>query len=291
MGTFRVSVFLAAIALATAGCGGAEPPAPPPAPAQPAKAPPAKPAPPATPDVPKLNKAQLEKTANRVALVPSPVETQRALASSGIETKLAELIPEHSFDLDNADTDHAALRSGVFLADALLTVKTAKTPDLNKRLAAIKKGLNQLGGGDDIVGVLDEMQTKLKAGAITRDELLRDFDELSGAVIPELEFNGQERVVPLIQAGSWLEGANLVAKAVKASGNASAADSLLKQPAVVDYFIGFVKSEKDRAPEAVTSKLQESLSTLKALANKTEALEGGDIDTVIQVTDDVLALL
>ena len=33
------------------------------------------------------------------------------------------------------------------------------------------------------------------------DELLRELDELSNAVIPELEFNGVARIVPLIQAG------------------------------------------------------------------------------------------
>lgn len=246
----------------------------------------------AAPEMPELSLADLTASADNAALVPSPVETQRALEQAGIETTLSSLIPEHTFDNANGDTDHAALRTGVILADALLTVKTAKADELITRLQTISEGMKQLGGGDDIQTMLTDMQDRIKADAVTRDELLREFDEMAGAVIPELEFNGQERVVPLIQAGSWLEGANLVAKAVEAKGNPSAADSLLKQPSVVTYFIGYVAEEgSTKAPAAVTAKLQESLNTLKTLAEKQEPLTADDIKTVIEVTSGVLALL
>ena len=48
---------------------------------------------------------------------------------------------------------------------------------------------------------------------------------------------------------------------------------------------------KDKAPAAVTEKLEASLQTLKGLAEKPESLNEQDIDTVIKVTEDVLALL
>lgn len=246
----------------------------------------------AAPEMPELSLDDLMGSADNAALVPSPVETQRALEQAGIETTLASLVGAHDFNMDNGDTDHAAIRTGVVLADSLLTVKTAEKEALVARLATLSTGMQQLGGGEDIQTTLKDMSDRIEADAVTRQELLREFDELSGAVIPELEFNGQDRVVPLIQAGSWLEGANLVAKAVKAKGNFGAADALLKQPAVVDYFIGYVADEgSEKAPEIVTQKLLSSLNTLKALAEKTEPLTAEDTDSVIQVTDGVLALL
>jgi hypothetical protein len=271
-------------------CGGTEPPAP--EAAAPSEA--AAPAADAAPEDPGLDLAALGGGNEAVALVPSPVETQRALEEAGIDTSLATLIPKHDFDLQNADLDHAAVRTGVLLADTLLTVKTAETKVLVRRLSGVQRGLRQLGGDGDIESLLNDMKERIEADAVTRDELLKEFDELSGAIIPELEFNGQQRIVPLIQAGSWLEGANLVAKAIQAKGEdgASAADILLKQPAVVAYFIGYVQTEgADKAPEAVTKTLEAALSDLQKIAAKPEPLGAAEIDKVIQVTDDVLTLL
>lgn len=249
-------------------------------------------APAAAPELPPLDAGALAAGADNAALVPSPVETQNALEQAGVATQLSSLIPKHAFDLAKSDGDHAALRTGVLLADALLTVKTSEKADLIARLDGVRTGLEQLQAGDDVKRTLTDMTERIQADSVTRDELLKEFDELSGAVIPELEFNGNKRIVPLIQAGSWLEGANLVAKAVKAAGNPSAADVLLKQPAVVDYFIGYVKTEgSEKAPAAVTAKLEASLGTLKTLAGKAEPLGAADIDTVVTVTDEVLGLL
>lgn len=247
---------------------------------------------PTHPTTPELTSEQLEQGAENFTLVPSPVETQRALERAGIETQLSTLITGRELDVSNEDEDNAAVRTGVVVADMLLTVKSSPKEDLLMRLGQVESGMQQLGGGEDILKTLDDIQERVKGDAVTRDELLKELDELSGAVIPELEFNGRERVVPLIQAGSWLEGANLLAKAVKSAENPSAADGLLKQPAVVDYFLTYVREEgAEKAPAAVTEKLEESLGTLKGIAGKEVSLTMEDIDTVIKTTDDVLALL
>ncbi len=240
---------------------------------------------------PKLDKEQLAADAANVALVPSPVETQRALEAAGIQIKLADLVETRAFKMDAGAEDNAAIRTGVVLADMLLTVKSVSNEQLIEQLAKLNTGMSQLEGGDDIQKTIVDIQDRIKGEALTRDELLHELDELSGAIIPELKFNGRERVLPLIQAGSWLEGANLVAKALKQSGSLENNDGLLKQPAVVEYFIGYVKTEGDRAPAAVTEKLEASLLTLKGLADKKETLTTDDLDTVIQTTNDVLALL
>lgn len=247
---------------------------------------------PANPETPPVELSALQAGAEKNALVPSPIETQKALEAAGVATKLATLIPNHEFDFSNAGTDHAAVRSGVVLADLLLATKDGKKEDLVGRLRKIDQGMTQLGGGADISATLKDYEEQIQTDAITRDDLLKQFDELSGVVIPELEFNGQERVVPLIEAGSWLEGANLVAKAIKTAPDRSAAEKLLKAPSVVEYFLKYVKGDgAAKAPEVVTKKLEESLGTLKALAEKKEPLSDADVDTVIKVTDEVLTLL
>jgi len=235
---------------------------------------------------------ELKGDSENIALVPSPVETQKALEAAGIDTRLADLIVKRPYDPDEKDADDVAVRTGVVIANMLLTVKTASDAQLIENLDHIQQGLTRLNGGADIDATISEIKERINAKAVTRDELLKELDELSGALIPELEFNGVDRVVPLIQAGSWLQGSNLVARAVKAQGNAAAADNLLKQPAVVDYFIKYVKTEgKERTTAAVTEKLDSSLQTLKGLAGKADSLTNEDIDTVIQVTDEVLSLL
>lgn len=238
-----------------------------------------------------MSREELENN-DDVGLVPSPRETQKALEAAGIDTELADLIEERKLDVRNKNLDNAAVRTGVVIADMLLTVKTAEKDKLLEQLDQIKLGMKQLNGGSDIDATIVDIRDRVKADAISRDALVKELDELSGAVIPELEFNGNERVVPLIQAGSWLEGANLVAKAVNAANKPAAADSLLKQPAVVEYFIRYVQTEgQDKAPAAVTQKLEEALNTLKKLARKPEPFSTEDVQKVIKTTNDVLALL
>lgn len=266
--------FTLALALALAGCNAPEAEvAPEPAPAEN----------PATPEVP-------DEVEDK-ALVPSPLEMQAALEASGIETKLATLIPERTFDTSVADPDRAAVRTGAVLADMLLTVKTSDKAALLAQIDAISTGMGQLDGGTDITATLADIKTRVEADAVTRDELLKEFETLSGAVIPELEFNGVSRIVPLIQAGSWLQGTNLVARALKGATEREAASQLLKAPSVVDYFTQYTKTEGENAPEVVTKKLAESLASLKKVAVKTEPLTDEDLDTVVSVTDSVLSLL
>lgn len=230
--------------------------------------------------------------ARRFTIVPSPRETQEALESAEIDTKLSDLIQTREMDFTDQDLDDVAVRTGVVIADMLLTVKTASDDDLVSRLEHIKTGMKVLKGGSDIEQTIDDLVSRVKAEAVTRDDLLKELDELSGAIIPELDFEGQSRVVPLIQAGSWLEGANLVARAAKAKEKPASVNGILKRKVVVKYFIDYVSGEgKERAPAAVTEKLNASLTTLKGIAEKDADLTAEDLDTVIQVTEDVLALL
>lgn len=229
----------------------------------------------------------------RDGLVPSILETQRALEAAGVETKLATLVKPRTYDMAADAPDRAAVRTGVVLADMLLTVTSSDKDTLNQQLEMVRRGMKQLNGGSDIDATIADYQERVKADAVSREELVAEFDELSGAVIPELEFNGNARVVPLISAGSWLEGTHLVATALAntPADKRGEAEKLLKAPTVVDYFTEYVEVQGAAAPEPVTAQLKSTLGTLKELATKAEPLSDAELAQIGKTTGDVLSLL
>lgn len=231
--------------------------------------------------------------AQRRALVPSVLETDKAMRAAGVDKELSTLVVSRPFDLSADAPDRAAVRTGVVLADLLLTVKSSDKERTLDQLSTIRTGMKQLDAGSDIDVTLVDLETRIKAGAVTPDELVVEFDELSGAVIPELEFNGNARAVPLISAGSWLEGTHLVAKALQAvpADKRADAEKLLKAPSVVDYFAEFVAGEANTAPEPVSAQLKTTLATLERLATKAEPLSDEELQQIVKSTGDVLGLL
>lgn len=250
---------------------------------------PAKPVEPAGP--PKLDKATLEAAAENVALVPSPAEMQKALDKAGIATGLSSLVQDRALKMDIENKDVIAVRTGVAMADALLTVKDAPPEKLSERLATVKAGMNALGGGADISATIDDISARLANNSVSRDDLVKELDEMHGAIIPEIKFEAGERAVPLIQAGSWLEGSNLVSSAIITANNTTAGTELLRQPQVADYFLKYVEVEgAGKAPDEVLKQLQATLTKLKEIASK-PTLSLDDVKEVKSQTDAVLALL
>ena len=277
------------LALTLLGCGGDAPPV---EPADPNAAPSEGPAD-ATPAVPPtpLALADLAAQAQNIALVPSPVEMQHAMEKVGISGGLSKLVVERGLKFDAANKDVVAVRTGAILADAMLTVKDAPSDVLVARMEKVKAGLAALGAGTDIPATIDELINNVKNEVTSRDELLKDLDDLHGALIPEIKYEAGERVVPLIQAGSWLEGSNLVATAIIAANKPEAANSLLRQPQVAAYFLKYVEVEwAGKAPDEVLTQLRVTLLKLQELASK-PSLTLDDVKEIKSQTDSVLALL
>ena len=277
--SFNNAIILGTVFLLPA-CGG-DTPSPTPEPAAPAAE--ALPA--------QMNAGALAGDADNVTLVPSPLETQRVLSAAGIEANLAEFMSDRAVTFPaDADEDRMAVTTGVVLADMLLTVKTSKDEQLLTQLSQIHEGMSSLKAGDDIAATVTDIAERVKAGAVDRENLLKELDELSGVVIPELQFEGRARIVPLIQAGSWLEGAFLISSAAKSAEKIEAADQVLKQPDVVAYFQEYTAS-KTEGDSLVGKVLSDTLQKLHDLAQKTEPLQASEVDEVISLTGSVLKLL
>jgi hypothetical protein len=251
---------------------------------------------PATETAPKkmktLDLAELQKAAKEVALVPSPAEMQKSLSNAGLTSDLASLVPaDRNIGMDVEDKDNLAVRTGVVLADLVLTVKTASKEAKLERLEKLKVGFKALGAGDDIQATIEDLGTQIKNDAINEDDLLKEMDELSGVMVSELEYEAGEWVVPLIQAGSWLEGANLVSAAIEKENKFDVAGQLLKQPRVVEYFLKYVEREgRSKAPDQVVTKLTEVLNSLKKIAEKS-AMSAEDVKEINTSTSEVLSML
>ncbi len=270
--------------LSLVGCSGE-------APVETPTAPVVTPAPAAPEAPPNIAIADLEADAQNVTLVPSPAEMQSAMEKAGIANGLSKLVTERQLKMDVQNKDVVAVRTGVVLADCLLTVKDSPKDKLVERLNVVKLGLNTLGAGKDLPATIDDLTARINNDGISRDDLVKELDEMHGAVIPEIKFEAGDRAVPLIQAGSWLEGSNLVSAAIIAANKPDAGSQLLRQPQVVDYFLKYVQTEgADKAPDAVLKQLEGTLMKLKEIAAK-PALSADDVKEVKAQTDSVLALL
>ncbi len=231
-------------------------------------APPVPEAPPPVPEAaPPLSAEATAHMGVNEALVPSPAETARLVRESGLDTELATLVGPPAFDLDRDEPDLVAVRTGVVLADLLLTVRTAPERALVSRLDAVATGLSQLDVPAPLVARVRSIRTLVSAGGLSREELIVALDEAAAEVVPQLNAPARRDVVPLVQAGSWLEGAHLISRALRASDAPAAGEAVLRVPEVVNYFIAYVAVEAEgRASRRVRGQLLDALTALKAVA-------------------------
>ena len=69
--------------------------------------------------------AELKAAAENVALVPRPAEMEKALAKAGINSRLGDMVADRDISTDHSNLDQVAVRTGVVLADLVLTANSA----------------------------------------------------------------------------------------------------------------------------------------------------------------------
>ena len=235
---------------------------------------------------------KLEEIADQVNLVPSPLKMQEELQKAGVASKLSAMVAsDRNLSMDIESLDQVAIRTGVVLADVVLTINTATPEQLQAYLKSLKDGFGKVKAGNDIQLTIDEMLETVGTEGFDRAGLLEEIDALSNVMVPELECEAGEWVVPLIQAGSWLEGANLVSGTIQKDEKYAESKSLFHQPGAAKYFLRYVQREgRDKAPDAIIAKLESTLTDLDKLAQNTE-LSKEQIDLIYSMTSELLSLL
>lgn len=233
-----------------------------------------------------------QKLIQEIALVPSPAEMQKALSKAGLQSKLSTLAStSRPLTMNTDNPDQLAVRCGVVLAELALTVKTAENEKIVSNLALLKEGFTKLKAGNKFLKTIDELSSSVQTGAKSRDDLLKEMDQLAGIMVPELKKELGEWVVPLVQAGSWLKGANLVASAIEEESKFDVATRLLKQPHVIEYFLKYVRREgKEKVPDEVIAQLEKTLLDLKVISEKA-SLAKEDVLSIKTNTQSVLQFL
>jgi len=240
---------------------------------------------------PALALSDLQGGATMDALVPSPAETQRALANAGLTTSLAKMAEGRDFKVEVADNDEVAVRTGVVLAHVVLGAKDAPAPKLVSELGMLKTGLQKLGAKEKILTTIDDLSARVANDATSRDDLVREMDELANVMVPEVEYAVGDRALPLLRAGAWLEGAWLVSGAIIAEKRFDVATSLLRQPAVVSYFKDYLYGPgKAVAPAAINTELQATLAKLETITAK-DTLTAEDVTAIHDATNGLLSKL
>ena len=238
---------------------------------------------------PKLNVA--EEDPRTTALTPSPLETRLAAERAGLTTSLPSLIPDRNFNFRNEDVNHIAMRTGILLADTVLTISELPKEQLLQNLKNIEEGLSKMKAGKGLLSMLSDIRVQVTNDSLTRKELLSEMEDIVSMSVPEQGFGKEDKTGPLLQAGAWLSSINLVSKAIVEEKNPSAASKLLRHGKVADYFLLYAETKgRDKAPEAIIKKLQNALQALKSISEK-ETIILDDVQTIISETDALLSMI
>lgn len=223
-------------------------------------------------------------------LAPSPLKLEAAVREAGVAEALGDLVPTSPAEVTTDDKDRIAVRTGVVLAYAVLGGRNTPKADFVAQLRSARAGMAAIGAGAGLLSTIDDSITHVENDAASREDFLRELDQIVGYSVPEQGFGPDDRTGPLLQAGAWLAGTNVVARAIVRSGKADAADKLLRRKDVADYFLGYVKTSGQAKAGPIAEQLEKTLTSMAEVAAK-PTLSVEDAQTVADATDALLKLL
>lgn len=225
-------------------------------------------------------------------LAPSPLELEAEVHAAGITSSLSALVPAKMPVMPPPEhKDHIALRTGVVFAYAMLDGRTSEKPVFVERVHAVRDGMAGLGTGAGVLATMDNAILQIENDTATRDDFLKALDESVASAVPEQGWGPEDKTGPLLQAGAWLAGLNVAAKAVVASGDAAAADKLLRKPDITAFFLKYVQSpEGAEKAGALSGTVNDTLKRLQEIMSK-PAVDVTDAKAIADATDALLALI
>jgi hypothetical protein len=244
------------------------------------------------------HKNELKKKLNLVSenikqdiLSPSPLETQKTVRTAGISTSLHEFVKVQKYNFEGNSREQAAIRVGVLLCDLIVSIDQASKEDIILRFSNIIEGMAVMKVGDGLMSMVKDMHTQYTNDAMTKQEIVEGLDNIAAMSVPEEGFSKDDPTGPLLQAGAWLEGVNLVSKAILKDDKIEVANKLLRLEHVATYFLQYANGEgKEKATEQILNQMKTSLTYLKTLAKK-EKIEKSDLEQAITETEKMLSFL
>lgn len=221
-------------------------------------------------------------------LAPSPLKLETEVREAGVADALADLVPASPAEIDTADKDRVAVRTGVVLAYAVLGGKSTPKADFLAQLKSARNGMAALGAGAGLMSTIDDSITHVENDAASREDFIRELDGIVGYAVPEQGWGPEDRTGPLLQAGAWLAGTNVVARAVVRSGKVEAAQKLLARKDVADYFLRYAKGDGSQKAGPVAEQLVATLTKLSEIASK-PTLTLDDAQAVADATGALLS--
>ena len=189
------------------------------------------------------------------------------MREAGVADALGDLVPTSPAEVTTDDKDRIAVRTGVVLAYAVLGGHDTPKEPFVAQLRSARAGMAKLGAGAGLLSTIDDSITHVENDAASRDDFLRELDNI-GYAVPEQGWGPDDRTGPLLQAGAWLAGTNVVARAIVRSGKADAADKLLRRKDVAEYFLGYVRTSGSEKAGPVAEQLEKTLTMMVTVADK-----------------------
>lgn len=180
--------------------------------------------------------------------VLSPSELYDLAVKAGVGEATVNAVPRRLYSMSAGSPELAAVRTGVVLADAILSASATNAHDILERMRLVEAGLVAMGADEERRG---------QAGAI-RAELERDR-EVPGSLAVALN-RLVERPPPtgaaetlilltrLLQVGAWLATLDTLAAGMDGAGKPELAATLLSRPAEASYFLAWTRRATQGRP-------------------------------------------
>lgn len=250
---------------------------------------PAEPSPEARAIPDKVDFAAVSNTGRTAMFVPAPTEFEAVLRANAPGADLKSMVPAGTHALEGLSRPLLALETGTRITAVLLTADGSDTPALITRMKHAREGLVALKAGPAVLQEVDSFVADVESGALKPAELTPALDVLSERIHDELNTHTDPATATLVQAGGWVQGAHLLARALRKGTVGPDAAMLFSQASLVHHFEQFLKaSDPARAGDPRVSTVIEKISELRWIAGQ-DPITGDHVQEVERLTGEIIA--
>jgi hypothetical protein len=214
-------------------------------------------------------------------------EFQAALKASAPGLDLREGWNQEARALTGRSKPLLALETGTRITAVVMSTGTEEKEVVLGRMRAAKEGLTALQAPPKVLAKVDEVVGDFESGRIEAGELSASLDVLSETIHDGLA-EADQQTATLVQAGGWVQGAHLLARALRRKGEAGDGAQLLRQPSLVAHFQLFLRtSDPGRAEDPTVVKVLTSMDELRDIAGQ-EVIDAAMVERIAALTGDII---